>query len=80
MRVSNISFQETGSFSKMILDYISGNDALKDFYQYAFNDDVIPEIGLDQFGRDLARFEGEKCFGQYDQRAICCCKYNKESS
>ena len=37
----NITYQETGFFSKIVLDYISGNDLLKPFYQHAVSIDGI---------------------------------------
>jgi bacillithiol synthase len=37
----NITYQETGFFSKIVLDYIAGNDLLKPFYQHAVTIDGI---------------------------------------
>ncbi len=37
----NITYQETGFFSKIVLDYIAGNDLLKSFYQHAVTVDGI---------------------------------------
>ncbi len=37
----NITYQETGFFSKIVLDYISGNDLLRPFYQHAVSIDGI---------------------------------------
>ena len=36
-----ISYTSTGFFSKIVLDYISGNDLLKPFYQHAVSIDGI---------------------------------------
>ena len=36
-----ISYQQTGYFSKIITDYLSQNDSLKNFYQHPFNKEGI---------------------------------------
>ena len=34
MQAKYISYQETGSFSKLVLDYINNEEALQPFYSY----------------------------------------------
>ncbi|RYD75202.1 MAG: bacillithiol biosynthesis BshC, partial [Sphingobacteriales bacterium] len=43
MQAKYISYQETGSFSKLVLDYINNEEALKAFYSYRPDMDGLSE-------------------------------------
>jgi bacillithiol biosynthesis cysteine-adding enzyme BshC len=48
MEIQNIPFSQTNLFSKLILDYISGDKNVQDFYKYAPNTEVITQIIQDK--------------------------------
>ena len=48
METQNILFKSTGYFSNLILDYISSNNKVKEFYQYPISADAIPTIIADK--------------------------------
>lgn len=59
MTVTNLSFQQTNLFSNLILDYVSQQDKVQEFYHYPSTSDVIEKIIEDKkrepIDRDLLK-------------------------
>ena len=48
MKVSRIPYAETGEFTKLIADYLSGEDSLSPFYKYKPGIEAIPQVKVDE--------------------------------
>ncbi len=57
-----LDFEQTGYFSSLILDYLSGNESLRPFYKYAFELEAFEEVIANTAAKEYDRINLQAVF------------------